>query len=119
MSYTLFKIELYKIFCKPRTYISFIAIGVIVLLIQLALKADGETWMTLLLGNILESFSIEIKQGQALNGYWVCFQILNTILIQVPLLIALVTGDLIAGEANMGTLRLLATKPVSRTAIIL
>jgi ABC-2 type transport system permease protein len=36
----------------------------------------------------------------------------------VPLLVALVTGDLIAGEANMGTLRLLLTKPYSRTQIL-
>jgi ABC-2 type transport system permease protein len=33
----------------------------------------------------------------------------------MPLLVALVAGDSIAGEANMGTLRLALTKPVSRT----
>jgi len=37
----------------------------------------------------------------------------------VPLLIALIGGDMIAGEANMGTLRLLASKPVSRSSLIL
>ena len=37
----------------------------------------------------------------------------------VPLLISLVAGDMIAGEANMGTLRLLASRPVSRTSIII
>jgi ABC-2 type transport system permease protein len=30
-----------------------------------------------------------------------------------------VAGDMVAGEANMGTLRLLVTRPVSRTAIML
>ena len=45
----------------------------------------------------------------------VCFIILQTLLIHVPLLIALVAGDTIAGEANMGTLRLLVTKPISRS----
>jgi ABC-2 type transport system permease protein len=44
---------------------------------------------------------------------------LNTLLIQVPLLVALVTGDMIAGEANLGTLRLLLTKPVSRGTLLL
>jgi ABC-2 type transport system permease protein len=37
----------------------------------------------------------------------------------VPLLVALVAGDTVAGEANMGTLRLLVTRPVSRTQLML
>ena len=40
-------------------------------------------------------------------------------LIQMPLLVALIAGDAIAGEANMGTLRLAMTKPVSRTEYML
>jgi ABC-2 type transport system permease protein len=40
-------------------------------------------------------------------------------LVHVPLLISLVAGDMVAGEANMGTLRLLASQPVSRSSIIL
>jgi ABC-2 type transport system permease protein len=37
----------------------------------------------------------------------------------VPLLITIISGDLVSGEANMGTLRLLLTKPVSRTEVVL
>jgi ABC-2 type transport system permease protein len=37
----------------------------------------------------------------------------------MPLLVALIAGDTIAGEANMGTLRLSLTKPVSRTRFML
>jgi ABC-2 type transport system permease protein len=40
------------------------------------------------------------------------------LLVQVPLLIALVAGDVLSGEANMGTMRMLLTKPVSRTTIV-
>lgn len=112
----LFKIELYKIFRKPRTYIGFIAIAVVVILIQLGLYSDGESWVRIIMSSVMEN--MEIKDGKILNGYYVCFLILNTLLIQVPLLIALVTGDLISGEANMGTLRLLLTKPISRNQII-
>lgn len=54
-----------------------------------------------------------------LNGYFICFAILNILLIQMPLLVALIAGDSIAGEANMGTLRLSLTKPISRTEYIL
>jgi ABC-2 type transport system permease protein len=117
MFFTILRIELYKIFRKPRTYIGFIAIAIIVLLIQLALKADGPTWLKLMFSGMDDMFAIQ--DGDVLNGYFVCFLILNTLLIQVPLLIALVTGDMVAGEANLGTLRLLLTKPVSRTELLL
>lgn len=114
--FELFKIELYKIFCKPRTYIGFVAIAVVVLLIQIGVKADGQTWIQLILSSVTDSF--EIDTGKVLNGYFVCFQILNVLLLQIPLLVALVTGDLVAGEANAGTLRLLVSKPVSRSGIM-
>jgi len=117
MFFTILSIELYKIFRKPRTYIGFVAIAIIVLLIQLALKADGPTWLKLMFSGMDDMFAIQ--DGDVLNGYFVCFLILNTLLIQVPLLIALVTGDMVAGEANLGTLRLLLTKPVSRTELLL
>ena len=116
----LLRIELYKIFKRPRTYISFGAIAAIVWLVQIALKFDGPAYIDLLLNNIKESFLIngELKH-KILNGYLICFVILNTILIQMPLLVALVAGDSIAGEANMGTLRLSMTKPIGRTQYIL
>jgi ABC-2 type transport system permease protein len=43
---------------------------------------------------------------------------LQMLIVHVPLLIALVTGDLVSGEAAMGTIRLLLTKPISRTSIL-
>jgi ABC-2 type transport system permease protein len=116
----LLKLELYKIFKRPRTYIAFGAIAAIVLLIQVALKFDGKSYIDLLMNNIKDSFdfSEEFKM-KLLNGYLICFVILNTLLIQMPLLIALIAGDSIAGEANMGTLRLALTRPVSRTQYML
>lgn len=80
------------------------------------MKADGLTWVKLMFSGMDGMF--EIEGGNILNGYFVCFLILNTLLIQVPLLVALVTGDMVAGEANMGTLRLLVTKPISRGNIL-
>jgi ABC-2 type transport system permease protein len=112
----LLRIELFKIFKRPRTYISFAAIGAIVALILLAFYADGNNYMAFGMQSLTQSFDI---QGRVLNGYLICFIILQTLLIHVPLLIALVAGDQIAGEANMGTLRLLITKPVSRTRLLL
>jgi len=115
--FTLLQIELFKIFKRPRTYISFAAIAAMILIIQLGLKFDGKSYLQLLMSGISDSFFV--PYDMILNGYLVAFVILNTLLIQVPLLIALVAGDVIAGEANMGTLRLLVTKPVSRTELML
>ena len=114
--WTLLQIELFKIFKRPRTYIAFAAIAAIVLLIQLALYVDADTYIDLLLQSIRSDFTID---GQIANGYFVCYFVLQTLLIHVPLLIALIGGDMIAGEANMGTLRLLASKPISRTSLLL
>ncbi|MBS1927840.1 MAG: ABC transporter permease subunit [Chitinophagaceae bacterium] len=113
----LLRIELFKIWKRPRTYIAFAAITAIVLIFQFAFKADGISYMNLLLQNVQDSF--ELNKIKAINGYFMCYIILNTLLIQVPILVALIAGDAISGEANMGTLRLMLTKPVSRTEIIL
>lgn len=116
----LLQIELFKIFKRPRTYIAFAAIAAIVFLIQVALKFDGKSYVDLLLSNLDNSFEIDDAfKTKMLNGYLICFVILNTLLIQMPLLVALVAGDSIAGEANMGTLRLSLTRPVSRTEYLL
>lgn len=113
--WTILQIELFKIFKRPRTYIAFVAIAVIVWLIQLAFYVDGGAYISFLMQSIESDFDVD---GKILNGYFICYFILQTLLIHVPLLIALIGGDMIAGEANMGTLRLLASKPVSRTSLI-
>lgn len=116
----LLQIELFKIFKRPRTYIAFGAIAAIVFLIQIALKFDGKSYVDLLLSNLDGSFEMDDEfKNKMLNGFLICFVILNTLLIQMPLLVALIAGDSIAGEANMGTLRLSLTRPVSRTEYML
>lgn len=110
------KIELFKIFKKPRTYIAFAAIAAIIFLVQIAFYIDGEKYMGFMMASFENSFTME---GNMLNGYFIFFVILQTLLVHVPLLISLVAGDMIAGEANMGTLRLLVAKPVSRTSLLL
>jgi ABC-2 type transport system permease protein len=113
---TLLRIELYKIFRRPRTYIAFAVIALIIFLIQIALKFGGEEYVGLMMSGVNETF--EAPTAEILNGYLVCYVILNLLLIHVPILVALIAGDMISGEANMGTLRLLASKPVSRTRLL-
>jgi ABC-2 type transport system permease protein len=110
------RIELFKIFKKPRTYIAFGAIAAIIFLVQMGLYVDGDKYLSFMMASVASTFIIE---GNILNGYLVFFIILQTLLVHVPLLVSLVAGDMIAGEANMGTLRLLVTKPVSRIKLML
>ena len=117
MLWQLFKIELFKIFKRPRTFIAFGAIAVIVVLIQFALKVNGKDFVELFLDSQEDIFDVPYEK--IMNGYFVCVAILHTILIHVPLLVALIAGDMLSGEASAGTLRLLAGRPVTRTQIVL
>ena len=113
----LLRIELFKIFKRPRTFIAFAAIAAIIFLVQFALKVNGKDFVQLYTDSQADTF--DIPYDKIMNGYFVCVAVLHTILIHVPLLVALIAGDMISGEANHGTLRLLAGKPVSRAQIIL
>ncbi len=115
--WSLLQIELFKIFKKPRTYLAFAVIAAFIFLIQLGLYVNGKDWMMFMLGSLDETMAVDY--GKLVNGYAVCFFVLNLLLVHVPILVALVAGDVVSGEASMGTLRLLAAKPVSRTSIIL
>ncbi len=115
--WNLLQIELFKISKRPRTYIAFAAIAAIVVIFQFAFKADGQSYMDLMMQGVKDDFTFD--RIQVINGYFMCYIILNTLLIQVPILVALIAADSISGEANMGTLRLLLSKPISRTQLIL
>jgi len=111
----LLQIELYKTFRRPRTYIAFGAIAALIILLQFGLKVDGEEYASFMLQSI-GNFDV---QGKMLNGYMVCYIILQLMLVHVPLLVTLVAADMISGEANIGTLRLMLSKPYSRTSVVL
>ncbi len=113
--FTVIKIELYKIFRKWRTYIGFIAITVIVPLVQIAMLIEGERSLDFMTRNLQQSF---IFVGNLLNAYLISYLILNALTIHIPFLVTLVTGDLLAGEATAGTYRLILTRPVSRLKLV-
>lgn len=108
--------EFIKIASKPRSYMGFGAITLLVGVILFAMKMDGLSFISFITGSFEQTLSFE---GNILNGNLIGFIILQMLVIHIPLLIALVTGDLVSGEAAMGTIRLLLTKPVSRTNILL
>lgn len=105
-------IELYKVFRRPRTYIAFGAIAALIIVIQFGLKMDGQSYAGFLMKDINDTLTVD---GNVLNGYLICYILLQLLLVHVPLLVALIAADMISGEANLGTLRLLFTTPYSRT----
>jgi ABC-2 type transport system permease protein len=105
-------IELYKVFRRPRTYIAFGAIAALIMVIQFGLKMDGQSYAGFLMKDINDTLTVD---GNVLNGYLICYILLQLLLVHVPLLVALIAADMISGEANLGTLRLLFTTPYSRT----
>ncbi len=107
--------ELIKIAAKPRSYIGIGAITLIVGIVLFAMYAEGLNFISFVTRPFEQSLSFE---GNIMNGNLIAFVILQMLIIHVPLLIALVTGDLVSGEAAMGTIRLLLTKPISRTGVL-
>ena len=108
--------EVIKIALKPRSYLGIAAITVLVGVILFALKSDGMSIISFVTSSFEQTLSFE---GNVLNGNLVAFIILQMLIVHIPLLIALVTGDLVSGEAAMGTIRLLLTQPISRTQLLL
>ena len=108
--------EYVKILAKPRSYIGIGALTILILLIIFAMKADGESILSFATASFEQTLSFS---GNILNGNLIAYIVLQMLIVHVPLLIALVTGDLLSGEAAMGTIRMLATKPISRTKIVL
>lgn len=108
--------EFVKILSKPRSYLGIGALTLLILIIVLAMKADGKSILSFVTASFEQTLSFS---GNVLNGNLVAFIVLQMLIVHVPLLVALVTGDLISGEAAMGTIRMLASKPISRTQIVL
>lgn len=114
--FSLLRIELYKIFRRPRTYIAFATVAAIAILIQVAMLVDGQSFVEFAFHSVGEQFEFG---GNLLNGYLITYLVLQSLLVHVPLLVALVAGDGLAGEAASGTLRLLLTKPIGRGRVVM
>ncbi len=116
MLFRLINIELFKVFSRPRTYIGFAGIALLVLILEIAFYIDGNRLVDFATQSLKESF---LSTGNLLNGYLVCLIVLQTLIVHVPLLVSLVAGELLAGEASTGTFRFLLTRPVSRVNVVI
>jgi ABC-2 type transport system permease protein len=112
---TLIGIELKKVFLRKRSYIGFLALFVLVSILQAAMWVEGQTFINLIIQNLKDSF---VMEGNLMNGYFISFMLMNTLWVLLPFLVTFIAGDSIAGEAHAGTLRIMLTRPVSRTALM-
>ncbi len=107
--------ELFKTYAKWRTYIGFIAVGVLIPLVMWIMWIEGGKFIQYQLRTLQADFLIT---GNLFNGWVIAQIIMNGLWVHVPALIALVAGDQLAGEATSGTFRLILIRPVSRTRIL-
>lgn len=107
--------ELWKLFGKKRTYIGFGAFLVVQNVMLLVFRSSH--------------VRREMEQRLAGNGYLAqdyvsaltvaFFMLLPQVILLMPLYVALVGGDLVAKEAEDGTLRMILSRPVSRFRLLL
>jgi ABC-2 type transport system permease protein len=116
MMLQLIKLEIFKLYSKGRSWIALSALLFIIVVVLIAMYSEGEELMAMGTQSLQDSFMLE---GNVINGYLITYLIQNAMLVHVPLLLALVCGDLISGEASTGTIRFLLTRKVSRNQIII
>ncbi|MCC7318949.1 MAG: ABC transporter permease [Bacteroidales bacterium] len=112
---TLIKLEFSKLFRRGITYIGFVAILLIVLVVQIGMFVEGKKLLDFLVKSMSDVFQFE---GNLINTYSVSYIILNSLWLHIPVLVAIVAGDMVSGEAGRGTFRLLLTRPVSRGQLL-
>jgi ABC-2 type transport system permease protein len=114
--FKVFVLETNKIVKKWRTYIGFLTVAVIIPLIMLAMKLEG--------GHFIQGATRQLQNdfifvGNLFNGWFITHLIMNSLFVHIPFLITLVAGDVLAGEATSGTYRLLLSRPISRTKVLI
>jgi ABC-2 type transport system permease protein len=107
--------EIYKLFKKPRSYISPVVIALIILLINLGMYMEGEQIVEFLLTTLREQFILE---GNIINGYLIAFLCLTTLWVHIPVLLVIVTADLVSADFENGAIRMILTRPIKRHAFM-
>ena len=108
--------EIIKTIRRPRSFIGFALISFVCLMLQAAFYQDGHEILSTVTNQFDSVFNV---QGNILNGNLICFILLQTLIVQMPLLVAFVTGDLVSSETASGSIRFLLSSPASRTMIVL
>lgn len=110
----LIRVELAKVFGQRGTYAGYAVLAVLVGLVTWAMWRYGPPFE-----HHLESRSDFIIGGKILSGMSVArFLMEPSMVVLVPLMVAAVSGGLIAAEMERGTMRTLLVRPVRRWAVL-
>jgi ABC-2 type transport system permease protein len=104
--------ELYKLIRQPRVWLTIEVLTVLMFLINLGMALDGERMFDLLLQPLSDQFLIK---GNLVNGNLIAYLALNMLWVHIPVLLVIVTGDLVSGEFEAGTIRLILSSSWTRT----
>lgn len=104
--------EFIKTFTRKRTIVPLAAIGVAVML-----SAVGFHYAPMkMLLRMLEMFGHKVaSKEEVLNGYLLCSRMMYPfIFVFIPVFVANFSGELVAGEIQAGTMRMVLSRPVER-----
>jgi ABC-2 type transport system permease protein len=85
---------------------------VLMFLINLGIAIDGQKMLDLLLNPLADQFVIS---GNLINGHLIAYVALNMLWVHIPILLVIVTGDLVSGEFDSGTIRMILCSTWTRT----
>jgi len=108
----LIQFETYKLIRQPRVWLTFAVMTVLMFLINLGMAIDGQKMFDLLLKPLSEQFLIS---GNLINGHLIAYVALNMLWVHIPILLVIVTGDLVSGEFDSGTIRLILCSTWTRS----
>jgi len=109
---SLIQFELYKLIRQTRVWLTLAVMLVLMFLINLGMAIDGDQMFALLLKPLSDQFIIS---GKLVNGHLIAYLALNMLWVHIPVLLVIVTGDLVSGEFESGTIRLILCSSRSRT----
>jgi len=108
----LIQFEIFKLIRQPRVWLTFAVMTVLMFLINLGMAIDGQKMFDLLLKPFSGQFIIS---GNIINGHLIAYVALNMLWVHIPVLLVIVTGDLVSGEFDSGTIRLMLCSTWTRT----
>ena len=107
----LIQFETYKLIRQPRVWLTFAVMAVLMFLINLGMALDGQKMLGLLLEPLSDQFIIS---GNLVNSHLIAYVALNMLWVHIPVLLVIVTGDLVSGEFEAGTIRLILSSTWTR-----
>ena len=93
-------------------WLTFGVMAVLMFLINLGMAIDGQKMIDLLIKPLSEQFIIS---GNLVNGNLIAYVALNMLWVHIPILLVIVTGDLVSGEFDSGTIRLMLCSTYTRS----